>query len=109
MDPAEQLITQGPPSFYGVGERKSSMKWTDNPMFDLSPSFLEVQAAKAVFLKKLQQNQQYTRYQPGTSLYMSPETVVACALAEVWRQGRKYQRDQDSAALMELAGMGARI
>ena len=81
------------------------MKWTDNPMFDLSPSFMEVQAAKAVFLRKLQQNRQYTRYQPGTQLYMSPETAVACALAEVWRQGRKYQRDQAGAALLELAGI----
>ena len=36
---------------------------------------------------------------------MSPETAVACALAEVWRQGRKYQRDQDGAALLELAGI----
>ena len=81
------------------------MKWTDNPMFDLSPSFMEVQAAKAVFLRKLQQNRQYTRYQPGTQLYMSPETAVACALADVWRQGRKYPRDQDGAALLELAGI----
>lgn len=78
-------------------------------MFDLSPSFVEVQAAKAVFLEKLQENRQHTRYQPGTQLYMSPETVVACALAEVWRQGRKYQRDQDSAALLELAGIRQRI
>lgn len=86
------------------------MKWTDHPTFDLHPSFAEVQAAKAVFLKKLQQDWQYTRYQPGTQLYMSPETVVACALAEVWRQGRKYQRDHDSDALLELAGIvkGAR-
>lgn len=80
------------------------MKWTDNPMFDLKPSLIEVHAAKAVFLKKLQQNRRYTQYQPGSSLYMSPETAVACALAEVWRQGRKYQRDQDSAALLELSG-----
>ena len=70
---------------------------------DLNPSHLEVRAAKTVFLKKLHQNQQYTRYRPGSQLYMSPETVVACALAEVWRQGRKYQRDQDSVTLYELA------
>lgn len=70
---------------------------------DLNPSLLEVQAAKAVFLKKIQQNQRYTQYQPGTPLYMSPETAMACALAEVWRQGRKYQRDQDQAALVALA------
>lgn len=72
-------------------------------MFDLSPSVLEVQAAKKVFTKRL-------------SIFadeincgaMRPETAVACALAEVWRQGRKYQRDQDRAALFELADMGVR-
>ena len=73
---------------------------------DLNPSVLEAQAAKAVFLKSLRQNQMYTRYQPGSQLYMSPETVVACALAEAWRQGRKYQRDQDGAALLELSRLG---
>lgn len=79
-----------------------------HPMFDLNPSYLEVQAAKAVFLEKLRQNRQYTQYERGTQLYMSPETVVACALAEVWRQGRRYQRDQDRAALCELAGIGVK-
>ena len=73
---------------------------------DLNPSFLEVQAAKAVFLKKLQENRKYTQLQPGGQPYMSPETVVACALAEVWRQGRKHQRDQDSDALLALSGFG---
>lgn len=68
-------------------------KWTDHPMFDLHPSVLEVQAAKNVFMKEFQKNQRYTRYQQGSVLYMSPETVIVCALAEVWRQGRKYQRD----------------
>mgnify|MGYP006906610270 CR=1 FL=1 len=82
--------------------------WADHPMFDLHPSFMEVQAAKAVFMMKLQENRQRTRYQPEAQLYMSPETVVACALAEVWRQGRKYQRDRDNAALRELAGIGVR-
>lgn len=85
------------------------MSWANHPMFDLHPSFVEVQAAKAVFMKKLQQNRQYTRYQPGTQQYMSPETVVACALAEVWRQGRKFQRDQDHDALLELAGIKAEV
>lgn len=85
------------------------MSWANHPMFDLHPSFAEVQAAKAVFIKKLQQNRQYTRYQPGTQQYMSPETVVACALAEVWRQGRKFQRDQDHDALLALAGIKAEV
>lgn len=67
---------------------------------------MEVQAEKAVFLEKIQQNRQYTRHQPGTQLYMNPETVVACALAEVWRQCRKYQRDRNGAALLELSRFG---
>lgn len=82
--------------------------WANHPMFDLNPSLVEVRAAKAVFMKKLRQNQRYTRYEPGTGFYMSPQTVMACALAEVWRQGRKYQRDQDGAALLELSGMEVR-
>lgn len=83
----------------------SRSTWTANQLFDLRPSFVEVQAAKAVFLEKLQQNRQYTHYQPGTQLYMSPETAISCALAEVWRQGRKYQRDRDDDALLSLAGI----
>ena len=71
---------------------------------NLAPSISEVQAAKAVFLGRVNHYRQFTSIQPGTP-YMSPETAVACALAEVWRQGRKYQRDQDAAALLELAGM----
>lgn len=88
-------------------ETTARAKWTDNPMFDLVPEITEVQAAKAVFLKKLRQNRPYTRYQPGAPLYMSPETAVSCALVEVWRQGRKYQRDANKAELFELAGMEA--
>ncbi len=80
-------------------------KWTDRPMFDLSPSVLEVQAAKAVFINKLTQNREYTRCRPENPLHMSPDTVIACALAEVWRQGKRYQRDGDNAALLELAGI----
>ncbi|MEY8319130.1 hypothetical protein AALB19_17715 [Oscillospiraceae bacterium 50-58] len=78
-------------------------------MLDLNPSFAEVQAAKAVFLERLK------HYAPAASLpegdpgYMSKDTLLSCALAEVWRQGRWYQRDQDSGKLMELAGMGAAV
>ncbi len=73
---------------------------------DLNPSFLEVQAAKAIFLKELRRNVRYTHLQPGSPLYMSPKVMTACALAEVWRQGRKFQRDHDTAALVEFARMG---
>lgn len=72
---------------------------------DLNPSFLEVQAAKAIFLKRIQRNARYTHFRPGSQLYMSPEVIVACALAEVWRQGRKFQRDHDTDALIKFARM----
>lgn len=81
--------------------------WISNPMFDLHLSFLEVQAAKAVFLRCLRHFAPFARRPKGTPGYMSPETAVSCALAEVWRQGRKYQRDQDRAALFELSRMEA--
>lgn len=79
------------------------MKWTDHPMFDLSPSFLEVQAAKNAFKKRL--SSLVDEVNCGN---MRPETAIDCALAEVWRQGRKYQRDRDHVALCELAGIGVR-
>ena len=69
-------------------------------MFDLHPSFVEVQAAKAVF--KMHLSYFADGINRGT---MRPETAVSCALAEVWRQGKRFQRDQDFDALMELAGI----
>jgi len=82
------------------------MKVTD--MLDLNPSYLEVQAAKGIFLRRVNHFAPFARQSEGRPGYMSPETAIACALAEVWRQGRMYQRDQDAAALLELAGMEAR-
>lgn len=74
--------------------------WLDHPMFDLHPSFVEVQAAKAVFKRHLSCFADDVNR--GT---MRPETAVSCALAEVWRHGKRFQRDQDYDALMELAGI----
>lgn len=69
-------------------------------MFDLGPSVLEVQAAKMVFKKHL------SSFADDVNCgAIRSETAVVCALAEVWRQGRKYQRDQDRAVLLELAGI----
>ena len=79
------------------------MSWVNHPMFDLHPSLAEVEAAKAVFKKHLREFADDVNR--GT---MRPETAVDCALAEVWRQGRKYQRDQDHDALLELAGIKQR-
>ena len=73
-------------------------KWTDNPMFDLWPSAMEVEAAKKVFLERVAHYSQCDD--------MSRNTLMVCALAEVWRQGRRYQRGQDAAAVAELAGRG---
>lgn len=94
-----------PEEYEPKGAEARGRKWTDHPMFDLHPSYVEVQAAKAVFLSMLRKYQKFTRLPAGSAGYMSPEVAAACALAEVWRQGRKYQRDQDGAALLELAGL----
>lgn len=71
---------------------------------DLNPGYIEVQAAKAAFMGRLRECEPYTRLPKGSAGYMSPECAVACALAEVWRQGRKYQRDRNDVALAALAG-----
>ena len=63
--------------------------------FDRHPSFLEAEAAAGAFLAAV------ARYQ-GTG-YFSQDTIVRCALAEVWRQGRIYERDRDTAALLALS------
>lgn len=86
-------------------ESTARAKWTDHPMFDLGPEIVEVQAAKAVFLKRVRHFAPYAHRFPRDPGYMSPETVVACALADVWKQGRKYQRDKNRAELFELAGI----
>ena len=69
-------------------------------MLDLNPSVLEVEAAKTVFKKRL------GSFADDVNCgAMRSEVAVVCALAEVWRQGRKYQRDQDRVALLKLSGM----
>lgn len=70
--------------------------------FDLSPGYLEVQAAKAAFMGRLREYEPFTHLPENSAGYMTPQCAVACALAEVWRQGRKYQRDHDNAALVAL-------
>lgn len=83
------------------------MSWKDyeaTPEWDLWPSDLEVKAAKAVFLERVRHYAPHIDLPKGDPGRMSRRTLMACALAEVWRQGRRYQRDQDSARLAELAG-----
>lgn len=69
--------------------------------FDCHPSVPEVQAAAGAFLLKV------SRYQGEDNI--SRDTVIRCALAEVWRQGRLYERDRDTVALLELSRMEAAI
>ena len=82
------------------------MTWTEHPMFDLHPSYVEVQAAKTVFLRWLAAHEDVIALPENDPQHMSRHVAMSCALAEVWRQGRKYQRDQDRAALLELSGFG---
>lgn len=63
--------------------------------FDCHPSVLEVEAAAAAFLMEV------SRYQGADNI--SRDTAIRCALAEVWRQGRIYERDRDIAALLRLS------
>lgn len=71
--------------------------------FDLYPTVLEVQAASAVFLRDLLEREEDVRLPKEHPCHMSPYIALSCALAEVWRQGRRYQRDQDAKALSSLA------
>ena len=63
--------------------------------FDCHPSVLEVEAAAAAFLMEV------SRYQGADNI--SRDTVIRCALAEVWRRGRIYEWDHDTAALLDLS------
>lgn len=62
---------------------------------DYHPSFLEVRAAAGAFMAEI------SRYQEADNI--SRDTAIRCALAEVWRQGRIYERDRDAAALLALS------
>lgn len=71
--------------------------------YDLWPTLWEVEAAKAVFLKYALAHQEDILSAPGTPGHMTKDMGLTHALAEVWRQGRIYQRDQDAKALAEGA------
>lgn len=71
--------------------------------FDLYPSVLEVEAARAVFVRGLLENEEDVRLPNDHPCHMSPYIALSCALSEVWRQGRIFQRDQDAKALYALA------
>lgn len=71
--------------------------------YDLWPTFWEVDAAKMAFFKYALAHQEDILSAPGTPGHMTQDTGLTCALAEVWRQGRIYQRDQDAKALAEAA------
>ena len=69
--------------------------------FDCHPSFLEVQAAAGAFLKEI------SRYQDADDI--SRDIAIRCALAEVWRQGRIYERDRDTDVLLALSRQGVAV
>ncbi len=57
--------------------------------FDLWPSLCEVARAERAFMSRLEKDKNEVR--TGN---MELETAIRCALAEVWRQGRLWQRDR---------------
>lgn len=85
---SSQTITKGPIE----GQKR---KWTDNPMFDLAPSVLEVNEATRVFLQEAKRHIKYVSLPDSDPLHMSKEVFMSCCLAEVWRAGRKYQREEE--------------
>ena len=83
-----QTITKGPIE----GQKR---KWTDRPMFDLTTSVLEVNEAARVFLQEADRLKRYTSLPDTDPLHISKECFIRSCLSEVWRAGRKYQRNEE--------------
>ena len=54
-------------------------------------TYAEVEEAKNIFKKELERFMQYSYLPKENGNYMSPETVINCALAAVWKGGRNYE------------------
>ncbi len=63
--------------------------------FDLWPSVLEVKQATDIFLCYVNQRAELTGLSPQDPAYMSNDTLMRCAIAEVWRLGKIYQRNKE--------------
>lgn len=54
-------------------------------------TYSEVEEAKNVFKKELERCMEYSYLPKDNDYYMSPEVVICCALAAVWKGGRNYE------------------
>ena len=74
-----QTITKGPIE----GQKR---KWTDRPMFDLTPSVLEVNEAARVFLQEADRLKRYTSLRIPTHSILAKSTLYAAALPKYGEQ-----------------------
>ena len=66
------------------------------------PSVLEVNAASAIFLESLASYTERVTLPERNPFHMTRKTAIMCALADVWQQGRRYQRDQNAVELAAI-------
>lgn len=59
------------------------------------PSVGEIMQAKRIFTEYIQQHAHEAQATPGSVYYTSPETIISCALSEVWEAGRLYQLQKE--------------
>ena len=64
-----------------------------NARYDLWPTMGEVARAKQVFTDEIGRYEEARDLPQDNRACMQNKTAITCALAEVWRQGRIYQRD----------------
>lgn len=52
-------------------------------------TYSEVEEAKNIFKKELERCMEYSYLPKDNAYYMSPETIINCALAAVWTAGKE--------------------
>lgn len=66
---------------------------------DTYPTVFEVEKAASVFLAEVLRLEDCTRLPEGAPGYMSTKTLMKCACAAVWQEGRNYQKSKEKALL----------
>ena len=57
------------------------------------PTVFEVSEAERIFMEYVQKRVEDVRTPLQDPGHMQPQTLIRCALAEVWRHGRKWQKN----------------
>lgn len=55
------------------------------------PSVYEVEMASNIFMNEINKYMKDMALPQDNVFYMSPETVLICAISAVWQEARKYQ------------------